>query len=154
MLPVCIEEDSEHMYNYLAGMIGTSQCGPWGIGAIRLSNIKIADCQNKSGYLSANEKKAIYTKIKKHGIRYLSDKEDPIRVVVQFTPHGEKLYRQMLHLRPNCIKKNGLTYEFECPQYQADTYFFKFGHNAKILEPQSLADKFKRKYQSAAKQYD
>ena len=108
----------------------------------------------KSGYLSTDEKKAVRKEIIKRGIQYLSDSEDPIKVVVQFTPYGEKLYRQILHLRPMCKKKNGLIYEFECPQYQADTYFFKFGHNAKILEPQFLADSFKRKYQSAARQYD
>lgn len=154
MQPVCIEDDSEHMYNYLAGMIGSSQGGPWKTGAVRLSNVKTAECQKKSGRLSADERKAVRLEIKKRGIQYLSDNEDPIRVVVQFTPYGEKLYHQILHLRPTCKKKNGLIYEFECPQYQADTYFFKFGHNAKILEPQSLADSFKRKYQSAAKQYD
>lgn len=154
MLPMCIEEDSEHMYNYLAGLIGPTQGGPWRIGAVRLSNIRNAECQKKTGYLSADDKKAISKEIKNRGIRYLSDNENPIKVVVQFTPSGEKLYRQILHLRPICKKKNGLIYEFECPQFQADTYFFKFGHNVKILEPQFLAEKFKRKYQSAARQYE
>lgn len=154
MAPVCIEEDSEHMYNYLAGMIGPSQAGPWKTGAVRLSNVKTAECQKKSVHLSADEIKAVRSEIKKRGIQYLSDSEDPIRVVVQFTPYGEKLYRQILHLRPACKKKTDLIYEFECPLYQADTYFFKFGHNAKILEPQFLADRFKRKYLSAARQYE
>ena len=154
MLPVCIEDDSKHMYNYLAGMIGPSQEGPWKIGVVRLSNVKVAEYQKKSGHLSADEKKAVRKEITKRGIQYLSDDEEPIKVVVQFTPYGEKQYRQILHLRPTCKKKNGLIYEFECPQYQAVAYFFKFGHNAKILEPKSLADSFKRKYQSAARQYD
>jgi hypothetical protein len=154
MLPMCIEEDSEHMYNYLAGMIGPTQVGPWKIGVVRLSNIINAECQKKPGFLSADDKKSIRAEIKRRGIRYLSDNESPIKVVVQFTPSGEKLYRQMLHLRPICTKKTGLIYEFECPQFQADTYFFKFGHNVKVLEPRFLADKFKRKYQSAARQYD
>ena len=38
-------------------------------------------------------------------------------------------------------------------QRQAENYFFKFGHQVKILEPQELADKFSRRYESAARQY-
>lgn len=150
--PLCVEKDSEHLYNYVAGMIGPTQSGPWKIGAVRLSKIKIAECQNKSGHLSIENKKDICENIKKKGIQYLSD-ENFARVVVQFSEYGEKMYHQILHLRPKCIKKEESIYEFECPLYQADTYFFKFGHNVKILEPKSLAESFKQKYQAAAEGY-
>ena len=50
-------------------------------------------------------------------------------------------------------EENDLIYEFECSDYQAESYFFKFGENVKILEPQTLADKFKQKYETAAACY-
>lgn len=154
MRPFCVEDDSEHMYNYIAGMAAPTQGGPWKLQAIRLSNIQKAEYQKKAGFLSADERKYIRGKINRLGIQYLSDDPELTKVVVQFTPYGEKQYRQIMHLRPTYTKKSGLIYEFYCPLFQATTYFFKFGHNAKVLAPQSLADLFKRRYESAAKQYE
>lgn len=64
------------------------------------------------------------------------------------------MYGKMLHLRPGYAHKEGKDYVFFCTAWQAQNYFFKFGHNAKIIEPQYLAELFQRKYQSAAKQYE
>ena len=92
--------------------------------------------------------------MRKHGVQYLSDNRSAGTIKVRFTPEGEKMYYQMLHLRPlYTANPEPLVYEFSCTRFQAETYFFRFGHNVKILEPKDLADKFMRRYQSAAKQY-
>lgn len=153
MKPVCIEEDSEHLYTYIAGMIGHSQGGPWEPGAVRLTSIKTAECQEKSGFLSSDDQKYIRSEIKNRGIQYLSANSGITNITVMFTEEGEKLYKRIMHLRPQYTAKTGLKYEFQCTLAQAENYFFKFGHNVKILEPQTLADKFVRRYESALKQY-
>ncbi len=64
------------------------------------------------------------------------------------------MYRSMLHLRPQYLKKtDNRIYEFNCSIHQAHNYFFKFGEDAIILEPKSLASSFADKYQRAAKSY-
>lgn len=74
--------------------------------------------------------------------------------MVKFTEKGQKMYHRMLHLRPmfSAIREDRI-YEFMITRRQAENYFFKFGHQVKILEPQELADKFSRRYESAARQY-
>ena len=47
-----------------------------------------------------------------------------------------------------------MIYEFDCTLRQAENYFFKFGHDAMVLEPENLADKFLRKYRNAVKRYE
>ncbi len=153
MKPLCLEQDFEHMYHYLAGMVGPTQGGPWEPGAIRLTSVLRADCQEKAGILTNQEKKQLRAGIASRGLQFLSTKAGTQRVVVAFTETGEKMYRRILHLRPQYVAKNGLTYEFDCTKNQAEMYFFKFGHNARIVKPQCLADLFLRKYQSAARCY-
>lgn len=154
MKPSCIQEDDERMYNYIVGMIASSQDGPWQIGSVRLTSIKTCTMQSHSGKIISKSEKEIREAIKQRGVQYLSAYSNTGKVVVQLTPEGEKMYRQILHLRPLYIKKEGSIYEFDCTIRQVDNYFFKFGHNAKVLEPQYLADLFMRRYQSAARQYE
>ena len=102
-------------------------------------------------YEALEKEREIRNAIREVGIQYLADTYN--KIVVEFTPHGENMYRSMLHLRPQYTKKSGNIYEFCCSERQADNYFFKFGHNARILEPERLADAFRRKYENAAKKY-
>lgn len=154
MKPICIAEDNEHRYNYAAGMISCNRGGPWAVGSVRLSSIETAECQKKSGYLSHDEITFIKKEIQKKGIQYLSAEGSTERIIVLFTQEGERMYRKILHLRPQYIHKDGLTYEFDCTVRHASNYFFKFGHNAKIISPSHLAESFGRKYKNAAKQYE
>lgn len=154
MSPLYIKKDNEHMYNYIAGMISSNRGGPWKPGSVRLSSVKTAEYQKKPSYLSENEKRLINKEIQKRGIQYLSAEGNVERIVIQFTQEGEKMYRNILHLRPQYSHKDGLRYEFYCTIRHAANYFFKFGDNIKVLEPSYLADSFKCQYQSAAKQYE
>lgn len=155
--PYTIQGDSEQLYHYLAGYLAPGPNGPWRLGSIRLS--AITDCKEvfESSNIQAEQIAELDAAIRKKGIQFLSDtaqKHLPERIVVEFTKQGKQMYHRMLHLRPMYSNRpDELVYEFLCTQQQAENYFFKFGHNAKILEPVELADKFRRRYESAAKQY-
>ena len=149
--PLELGQDPERLYNYLVGMMATSQDGDWQIKVIRLSSITSCERREQSAFISSEKEREIRNAIREVGIQYLADTYN--KIVVEFTPHGENMYRSMLHLRPQYTKKSGNIYEFCCSERQADNYFFKFGHNARILEPERLADAFRRKYENAAKKY-
>ena len=152
--PLGVRQDLERLYHYLVGMKASCKDGPWTPGAIRLTAIKNASCLEQPAAVSKAEKRIIENEIRKNGVQYLSDSRSAGTIKVRFTPEGEKMYYQMLHLRPlYTANPEPLVYEFSCTRFQAETYFFRYGHNVKILEPKDLADKFMRRYQSAAKQY-
>lgn len=152
--PVGIREDTEHLYSYLVGLMSSTREAPWNIGSIRLSSILSCKEQKHKSCISKEEYKQMETAIKTKGVQYISDTQDTQRVVVEFTEYGEKMFRSILHLRPHCTgKMENRQYEFNCTLRQADNYFFRFGHNAKILEPCSLAEQFERKYRNAAQKY-
>lgn len=152
--PLELCQDKEHMYHYLLGFAASNKEGPWKVASFRLSHISSCKRQAYSGILTPNQKKEICAAITQTGIQYLSGSDTQQTIKVEFTPHGEKMYRQILHLRPQHTKHDGLIYEFDCSLKQAEDYFFKFGHNVRILEPVHLAEKFQRKYRNAAKRYD
>ena len=152
--PLELCQDKEHMYHYLLGFTSSSKDGPWKVASFRMSHISSCKRQAHSGVLAPEQKKEIQAAIAQTGIQYLSGSDTQQTIKVEFTSHGEKMYQQILHLRPQHIDHDGLIYEFDCSLKQAEDYFFKFGHNARILEPIHLAEKFRRKYHNAAKKYD
>ncbi len=152
--PLGVRRDSERLYHYLVGMKASCKNGPWTPGAIRLTSVKNANYLKQKAFVSKEEKNFIENEIRKNGVQYLSDSHSAGTVKVRFTPEGERQYYQILHLRPlYTANPEPLVYEFSCTRFQAEIYFFRYGHNVKILEPKDLADKFRRRYQSAAKQY-
>lgn len=153
--PLGVQQDSEGLYNYLVGINATVKGGPWAPGAIRLTSIKDAHYLKQAAAVTKEERKFIKNEIRRNGVQYLSDSGSAGIVKVRFTPEGERQYYRILHLRPlYTTHPEPLVYEFSCTRFQAETYFFRYGHNVKILEPKNLADKFMRRYQSAAKQYE
>ena len=152
--PLGVQQDSEHLYNYLVGIMAPAKEGPWKPGAVRLTSIQEGKCLEQPAFISKEEKRIVETAIHTNGVQYLSALNDTTLIRVRFTPEGERMYHRMLHLRPAyTAKPKPLVYEFCCTLYQAETYFFKYGSHVKILEPTCLADTFLHKYQSAASQY-
>lgn len=152
--PYDVIQDNSGLYNYLVGMMSDSPGGPWVIGSIRLTSILELDDQGRDVVITQNKQEAIEEAIRTKGVQFLSDDKGQERIVVQFTPRGEKMYKSMLHLRPQYRKKKSdRIYEFECPAYQARNYFFKFGKDVTILEPASLVSQFKWEYQKALDNY-
>lgn len=152
--PHSVKQDSERLYNYLVGMMSSCREGPWQIGSIRLTSILKCDHQMHPMTLTSDTRAEIDEEIKRKGVQFLSDNQSAQRIVVRFTPKGERLYRSMLHLRPQYLKKtDDRIYEFHCSIHQAHNYFFKFGEDAIVLEPKSLASSFADKYQRAVRSY-
>lgn len=152
--PYDVRQDSDGLYNYLVGMMSDLPIGPWAVGSIRLTSILKLDDQGSNVTITQNKQDVIEDAIRSKGAQFLSDDKGQEQIIVQFTPRGEKMYKSMLHLRPQYRKKrDDRIYEFECPAYQARNYFFKFGRDVTILEPSSLADKFKEEYIKAAQNY-
>lgn len=155
--PYAIRTDAEHLYHYLACYASDRIDGSWEAKSFRLSSITECTILHYSGDISHEQKEELEQRIQEKGIQYISDtpqSEMPTKIIVEFTKEGKRLYHEMLHLRPLYVTPpKGFTYQFNCTMRQAENYFFKFGHNVKILEPKELADKFLRRYESAAKQY-
>lgn len=154
--PYQVCTDTEGLYNYLVGYMRSSDSNSWHVGAIRISSILKCSATGEGAFLSAATQKEIKRLLALYGCQYLSSAHDDLqKIVVQFTPAGEKMYRKMLHLRPQCVQQHpNLVYEFRCSQWQALNYFFKYGRDVKILEPQKLVRSFQKRYQDAAKQYE
>lgn len=165
MEPYGVRKDSESLYNYVVGMTKrNTEDSKWSVGAIRLTSIRKCECLSSDATISEKDRKKIESKIKTQGVQYLSAGGEIQKIIVLLDWTGEKMYNRMLHLRPMYINKNRLDehddktfkfkFEFECTLSQAEFYFFKFGHHAKIIEPKELAELFRQKYISAAEQYE
>ena len=150
--PYAIINDCESLYNYLVGYVSSQPGGPWNIQSVRLTSIKKCKKQGNTAAITKEQQKDIEILLREKGVQYLSSNNRE-NIVVEFTKEGEKRYQRMLHLRPVYISKDGLKYVFNCTVYQAEAYFFKFGHHAKILSPKTLTIKFSNQYEVAANQY-
>lgn len=155
--PLSILQDSEKMYNYLTGMMRSELEDPWKCGAIRISSIVGCKEQESHGGVTLEEKRTMEALIRQNGVQYLSSGKQTQTIQVRLTKQGVELYHRILHLRPMFTDRHpdgdGWIYEFDCLPWQIEIYFFKFGHDAVILEPQYLAEKFLRKYQGALSAY-
>ncbi len=78
----------------------------------------------------------------------------PCHVTVQLTDTGEKRFESMYLHRPVYTSVHDHIYEFSCSPVQILQYFSRFGKDAVILEPASLAMEMKRFYEEGASVYD
>lgn len=146
--------DSEHLYNYLVVKSRTSPKEDWRIASLRFSSIANYSILNQSANLTQQECAEIKQKIEQFGVQYLYAVNNDEKVTVYLTEVGKTLYQKILHLRPEQYEKvDQNIYTFFCTHFQAENYFFQFGENAKILSPDSLAQKFAQRYARAAEQY-
>lgn len=152
--PFQITENPVDLYHYIVGVMSASREGPWKVGSIRLTSIFNCDIQEQHITHYARLKEDVDAAIRKKGIPFLSDNQDAVEVVVQFTPRGERMYKSILHLRPRYSQKaDNRVYTFHCAFTQARNYFFKFGKEVRILAPKSMAVLFAREYNEAADKY-
>jgi predicted DNA-binding transcriptional regulator YafY len=57
-------------------------------------------------------------------------------------------------LRPQLVELcEGNEFVFKCTEAQAEFYFFKFGKDAEILEPEELRNKLANMYDEALRMY-
>lgn len=116
----------------------------------RLSKIKRLE---QKSFLSKDDIKKLKTAIEELSVAYLLGEVKYIRV--KLTEIGEKYYQTRLHMRPEKdseLSKDNI-YVFKCSELQAYNYFYSFGAEATILEPDSLRARMKNNYEKALKSY-
>lgn len=160
LLPFRIQSDREQRYNYLVGY-QISKTGDYIPKATRLTSLaQIQNCTEQSlpEKTWALLQKRLEAEIRRKDIEFLSspesssDSSSDIRV--QLTENGEDLYRRILYRRPRYVRKlPDHIYIFHCSQFQARSYFIRFGADAKILEPPSFAKEIQAYYKAALEQY-
>ena len=95
-------------------------------------------------YLSAQNVKKLNDEILIRGPMYMSS--EPIDIKVEFTIKGLESLKRQIYMRPayyEIDKDNRHIYTFHCSKMQIMNYLFKFGWDAKVLEPADLRNEFK-----------
>ena len=90
----------------------------------------------------------------KRSVSYLSRETTDIKI--RFTAKGLDLLKRNIYMRPHYFEvdpNDENIYTFRCTEVQAVNYFFKFGWEAFILEPDSLQNRIRTYYESAYNTY-
>lgn len=169
--PYKIVQDKANLYNYLVGysekindiqvadengkVRKTSSIGEKKICCLRLSRINQVSMMTSMGaHLSADQKKELEDELVKRTPMFMLS--SPISVKVKFTNKGLESFKRQGYMRPQFYEidpKDKHIYTFQCTEIQAINYFFKFGWDAYIMEPDYLSLKFKERYENALKTY-
>ncbi|MBE6843585.1 MAG: WYL domain-containing protein [Ruminococcus sp.] len=158
--PLMIETDKSANYNYL---ICTE--APQGIDhliSLRLHHIKlIYKTRDKFKALNKEETKKLRSLVDKYSAPYLKGISDPM-IKVHLTKSGMENYKAWINQRPpytgepDILEYENETYfvlTFNCSKRQVQNYFFKFGADAMITEPEDLRDLFSKMYDKASDIY-
>ena len=153
--PYGVLSDNRSMYHYLVGL-SKSQSYPgaeFKVTSYRISRIlKIKDGPYRlTGRLTRGEQALVEKRLKAVGVQFLVG--DPEHIAVRLTRTGLRMFHAQNHLRPIPIKVEGDVYHFDCAPKQIESYFFKFGGEAEILEPELLRSQFRERYLMAARCY-
>ena len=109
---------------------------------------------NEVAFLSRNDIDRLNEAISTRSIAYLIENPQN-QIKVKLTENGKKSYISRLRGRP--FKNHNLSsddiYVFNCTERQAFEYFFSFGKEAEIIEPETLRERMKRSYEAAAENY-
>lgn len=154
--PVFFRADQYETHLYLAAVV-CSENGEERFGSYRIDKIdgKSLECVYRSP-VSAAVRTALERKADSVGIQYLLNEADVTHMRIRLSPDGIKHYRQWTFQRPMYSGIEGEEkdiYIFDIPYYQAVVYFFKFGGDAVVLEPDSLRERFRRMYEDAVRAY-
>ena len=156
--PYKIVQDKNKLYNYIIGFgkpFGSSE-EERKPACYRISRIDDVFVQTSSSYhISKKESSMLDNDMFKRGAMFLTD--EIIEVKVEFTKRGLENFNRFLYQRPNeyeIDEINPFLYSFKTTKNQAINYFFKFGWDAKIVEPDYLFLEFKKRYERAAQVYN
>lgn len=155
--PYAVMTDTAGLYHYLVGLSESIKYpeNPPKVASFRISRLKRIKQRAKSyrsGKITASQRAVIESQIQSKGVQFLLADNDSI--AVRLTEAGVRKFQTQLHLRPVPVAVEGNLYRFNCTNYQAEYYFFKFGKDAVVLEPESLRERFKNNYKAAFEQYE
>ncbi|MBO5946410.1 MAG: WYL domain-containing protein [Clostridia bacterium] len=158
-LPYGIMQGKASLFSYAVGYFQRIEkdgtLGEWKVASVRISRIDFCKVQSKSYHLSKAECKQIEDDIAGKGVEYLAG--DTKKIKVRFTDFGLEQFSQHLFQRPNDYKvssEDKSIYVFNCTPFQAKNYFFKFGADAEIIEPDDLRKEIAAKYRDAYMRYE
>ena len=145
--PYSIANSKEELFNYLLCRYNDR---PY---SFRISRIKQVKILNETREL--DEKiESIFVCMEKYGPQFAYDVRKPQELIrVSLSERGKKQYKSFYLHRPNAIRIDGDIYTFDCSSSQAFLYFSRFGSNALVLEPQSLASDLEHFYYLAQRKY-
>lgn len=125
---------------------------PGSFRLLAVKNVRIE--KSKSAFLNKGDREKLQKAVDAHGAQSQFMSSEVIDAEVRFTEYGLDMYKRVVFNRPMYSEKvNENTYRFSCSFSQAEYYFFKFGEDAEVLEPQSLRNKLSVMYQRAARVY-
>ncbi len=160
-LPFGTGTDANSNYHYLIGLSrpisssGTDiqEPGEYHCASFRISRIEsIRNEYGKKAKLTPHQRSFIEKEIAEKGIPFLLN--DTAEIRVRLSEEGVKKYNTLLHLRPKYTSRtDDNIYTFHITPMQAEFYFFKFGSDAKILQPTGLRETFRRGYEKAFHRY-
>lgn len=155
--PYDILLDNATGYNYLIGLSSFNpESDSFSPATFRINRLYNLSEYNQADSLNYNEVAIIQARLRKVSPAYFSTEAVDIKVLLNSS--GLRKLNIILHGRPNitksCSLENGW-YEltFFCTEFQAQTYFFKFGADAIITEPKSLKQKMQELFIQAAEEY-
>lgn len=149
IIPYKITTDKLSMFNYIVGYYPNEDK----VVSYRISRADVKQIC-KSGIIKAKTKKIIEDKISKYDIPFLTAEPSEDDICIELDKTGMSKYNSQLHMRPAYNRIEGNKYYFSASKKQIKYYFFKFGKNAKVLEPKSLAKEFEDFYKNALNKYE
>lgn len=170
--PYKIVQDKNCQFNYLVGYAEkitenetpdangiprkSSEVGEKDIRCFRISRInQIGVMTSMGAHISEENKKRLNEELVRRTPMYMSG--EPTDIKVKFTDKGLESFKRQLYMRPEFYhvdQKDKHIYHFRCTEYQLINYLWKFGWDAYVMEPESLTQKFKIRYERALKSYN
>ena len=154
--PYAIKQDKIKSFNYLIGYSQLLDQHNEPITQEKISCFRISRIDSiklySSSFISKEKRAEIEQTIKDKGVQFMTG--DLTDITVRFTQKGFDDFNRQIYMRPQDYDKiDRLTYVFHCTEFQAISYFFKFGMNAQILEPTELRETMRKRYEYALKAY-
>lgn len=162
--PYKIMTDPLSMHHYLVGINASYENSDEtnetelrkAVISLRISKLINAEPEYLSdGKLSEIEQNIILDELKRKGVQFVTSEQQSI--TIWLSDEGIRKYETMIHLRPSGMpvdESNKHIYRFECTDSQILFYFWRFGKDAKIINPPELANKFMEAYKEAYESYD
>lgn len=120
--------------------------------SFKIAALQTVKMKTDNGKITAKEEAFLEQKIERRGVQFMVGEETRIRI--RLTEAGVYRYNRYIHLRPAVSEiQEPNIYVFNCTETQAQFYFFKFGADAEVLEPERLRKHFQEMYRDAANLY-